>query len=142
MIKKIFAQLDKLTDIPLLAMRLVLAYGFYVTVQPKIEDIDNTIGWFEKLGIPMPALNAYMATATEVAGVILLTFGLFTRYITVPLIITMIVAIATVHWGNGFEGGSNNGFEIPLYYIIMLFTLLINGSGKISVDHFLANRKS
>jgi hypothetical protein len=34
-----------------------------------------------------------------------------------PLIITMIVAIVTVYWENGFEAGEN-GFEIPLYYII------------------------
>ncbi len=91
------------------------------------------------MNMPLPALNAYLATATESAGVILLVLGLGTRIIAIPLIVTMIVAIITVHLGHGFEAG-NNGFEIPLYYIIMLFTLIVYGSGKYSADYFL-NKK-
>jgi hypothetical protein len=53
----------------------------------------------------------------------------------------MIVAIKTVHWANGFDAG-NNGFEIPLYYLIMLLTLMVFGSGKISLDNFINNRHS
>lgn len=59
--------------------------------------------------------------------------------ISIPLIITMVVAIVTVHLSNGFEAG-NNGFEIPLYYMLMLFALLINGAGKLSVDHIISNQ--
>tara|TARA_Y100001934_G_C11658279_1_gene453212 strand:+ start:118 stop:381 length:264 start_codon:yes stop_codon:yes gene_type:complete len=86
--------------------------------------------------MPLPALNAYIAATTEALGVLLLTLGLGVRLISIPLIITMIVAIKTVHWGNGFEAG-NNGFEIPLYYIVMLFTLVIYGGGKFSLDYFI-----
>jgi len=43
----------------------------------------------------------------------------------------MIVAITTFHLGNGFEAGTN-GFEIPLYYFLMLFSLLIIIPGKFS----------
>ena len=53
--------------------------------------------------------------------------------------ITMVVAIATVHFGNGFEAG-DNGFEIPLYYLLMLFALLVNGAGKMSLDHLISRR--
>lgn len=52
--------------------------------------------------------------------------------------LTMIVAILSVHLGNGFEAG-NNGFEIPLYYIIMLLTLIVFGPGRFSLDHVLKN---
>ena len=69
-------------------------------------------------------------------GAILLLLGIGTRIISIPLIIVMMVAIFTVHLGNGFEAG-DNGFEIPLYYIIMLLTLLIYGGGKISIDFFI-----
>jgi len=102
----------------------------------KIKDINSIAEWFKSINIPLPVLNAYLSTGTEVLGVILLTLGLFSRFISIPLIITMIVAIVTVHWGNGFEAGEN-GFEIPLYYIIMLFTLMVYGSGKISLDYIL-----
>jgi uncharacterized membrane protein YphA (DoxX/SURF4 family) len=46
---------------------------------------------------------ALLATSTELAGAILLTFGLFTRLISIPLIITMLVAIFTVHLPNGWQ---------------------------------------
>jgi putative oxidoreductase len=126
-------------DIPALLFRLVLAYGFYMPAMMKWDDIGAIAGWFEGMGIPFPTLNAYLAATTEFAAVILLPLGLATRIISIPLIITMIVAIVTVHLGNGFNAG-DNGFEIPLYYILMLFSLLVTGSGKISVDH-LINKK-
>jgi len=50
--------------------------------------------------------------------------------------VIMLVAIATVHGANGFEAG-NNGYEIPLYYLIMLFTLTIYGGGRISIEGLL-----
>lgn len=50
--------------------------------------------------------------------------------------ITMMVAIVTVHIENGFEAGEN-GFEIPLYYIHMLLTLFTFGAGKYSLDQVL-----
>ena len=133
-------KVSSLSDIPLLLMRLVLAYGFYKPAMMKWQNIDGIIQWFEGMGMPLPALNAYMAATTEALGVLLLTLGLGVRIISIPLMITMFVAIKTVHWGNGFEAG-NNGFEIPLYYLIMLFTLLVYGGGKFSVDYFLRKKK-
>ncbi len=134
MLEKLNNTLIKLKDLPLLFIRLILAYGFFNPAMMKLKDINSIAEWFGSMGIPMPTLNAYLATGTEILGVILLTLGLFSRIISIPLIITMIVAIVTVHGENGFDAG-NNGFEIPLYYMIMLFTLLVYGSGKISLDH-------
>ena len=132
-------KIENLRSIILLFIRLVLAYGFYQPAKLKWADIGSIIDWFKTLGIPAPALNAYLAASTEAAGVVLLILGLGTRIITIPLMITMLVAIKTVHWANGFEAG-NNGFEIPLYYLLMLFILLVYGGGKFSIDQLL-NRK-
>lgn len=126
-------------DLPSLFFRLILAYGFYGPATMKWGNISGIAEWFGSMGIPLPTLNAYLAASTEMAAVILLPLGLATRFISIPLIITMVVAIVTVHLGNGFEAGSN-GFEIPLYYMLMLFALLINGAGKISVDHLISKR--
>ncbi len=134
-------KLESLKDLPPLFFRLVLAYGFYGPAMMKWGNINGIADWFGSMGIPFPTLNAYMAASTEMAAVILLPLGLATRIISIPLIITMIVAIVTVHLGNGFEAG-DNGFEIPLYYLLMLFALLINGAGKISIDHLIAKKAS
>ena len=77
-----------------------------------------------------------MAASTEILGVVLLTLGLFTRLISIPLIVIMIVAITTVHIGNGFAAG-NNGFEIPLYYMLFLALFASLGAGKLSLDYLL-----
>ncbi len=122
--------------ISLLLARLAVAYGFYEPAMTKWADIDSVAQWFGSIGIPFPTLNAYMAASTEILGVVLLTLGLFTRLISLPLIIIMIVAITTVHLGNGFSAG-NNGFEIPLYYMLFLALFASMGAGKFSLDHLL-----
>ena len=123
-------------SVSLLLARLVVAYGFYEPAMMKWADIDAIAQWFGSMGIPLPTLNAYMAATTEITGVVLLTLGLFTRIISIPLIIVMIVAIVTVHLPNGFSAG-NNGFEIPVYYMLFLTLFASFGAGKLSLDHLL-----
>lgn len=143
--KKFFSAFESIAnkgqDVALLFLRLILAYGFWEPAKNKWADINAIADWFESLGMAAPKLNAYLAATTEMAGVFLLLLGLGTRYIAVPLIITMIVAIKTVHWGNGFSAG-DNGFEIPLYYMLMLFVLLTFGAGKISLDFLIKKLRS
>lgn len=122
--------------LPLLLIRLVLAYGFLNPALMKLKDINSIAEWFGTIGIPAPLLNAWLVTGTETLGVILLTLGLGSRLISIPLIITMLVAIVTVHGANGFEAGEN-GYEIPLYYIIFLITILFYGSGQLSLDYLI-----
>ena len=135
---KITDHLEKLKDIPPLLFRLVLAYGFYGPATMKLKNFNGIIEWFTGMGMPLPKLNALLATGTETAGFILIFLGLATRIISIPLMVVMVVAITTVHMGNGFEAG-NNGFEIPIYYMLMLFSLLITGPGRISIDSLVAN---
>ena len=137
--EKIEGLLDKGRDIALLFIRLILAYGFYEPAMNKWNDIASVAEWFGTLGIPLPTLNAYMAASTELAGVVLLTLGLAVRYIGVPLMVVMVVAITTVHLGNGFSAG-DNGFEIPLYYFLMLLVLVTHGGGRFSVDAVLKKK--
>jgi len=132
----VIKHLSKLKDLHLLAVRLILVYGFYNPAIMKWQNINSIAEWFSEMGIPLPTINAYMAASTEMAGVVLLTLGLANRIISIPLIFVMIVAIVTVHLGNGFEAG-NNGYEIPVYYILLLLVILIYGAGKISVDYLL-----
>jgi putative oxidoreductase len=131
--KNITNYLEKVKDMPPLLFRIVLAYGFYGPATMKLKNFAGIVEWFTSMGIPLPKLNALLATGTETAGFILIFLGLATRIISIPLMVVMVVAIATVHLGNGFEAG-NNGFEIPIYYMLMLFSLLITGPGKFSLD--------
>ncbi|MCG6887022.1 MAG: DoxX family protein [Proteobacteria bacterium] len=89
-----------------LALRLYLVPIFWMAGTKKFASFDDTVAWFGNpdwgLGLPFPALLAFLATATEILGAIFLLFGLAVRWISVPLMITMIVAMTTVHWQNGW----------------------------------------
>ena len=125
----------------LLFARLIVAYGFYEPAMNKWGGIENVAEWFGSMGIPFPLLNAYMAATTETTGVVLLTLGLFTRLISIPMIVIMIVAIVTVHLPNGFSAG-DNGYEIPVYYMIFLIIFFANGAGKFSLDRLIFGEKN
>ena len=138
LIQKFISVASSLSDLPPLFFRLVLAYGFYGPAMKKWEDINAVAQWFgESLHVPFPLLNAYMAASTEMLGVVLLTLGLATRLISIPLMVVMVVAITTVHLHNGFSCG-DNGFEVPFYYLLMLFALLVGGAGRLSIDRLIA----
>lgn len=89
-----------------LALRLYLVPIFWMGGTKKLADMDSIIEWFGNadwgLGLPFPELMAWLATLTEVGGAILLFFGLATRWISIPLIVTMVVAAMSVHWQNGW----------------------------------------
>ena len=90
-----------------LALRLYLAPVFWLAGASKLTDMESTIERFGNpdwgLGLPFPELMAWLATITEIVGAVLLVVGLAVRWISVPLMVTMIVAIVTVHWQNGWQ---------------------------------------
>lgn len=92
-----------------LALRLYLAPVFWMAANNKWNPFDKesslsgTIQWFDSsLGLPFPEIMAYLAWGAEYFGAILLLLGLALRWVSVPLMATMIVAAVTVHWGNGW----------------------------------------
>ena len=89
-----------------LALRLYLAPVFFSAGLNKALAFDSTVAWFGNadwgLGLPFPWLLTVLATVTELVGGIFLLIGFATRWVSVPLMITMLVAIFTVHWGNGW----------------------------------------
>ncbi len=131
--------LNTLRDIPALLFRLLLAYGFYGPFMMKAGDISGFSEYLAGMHYPVPMFSAWIAMICEGLGVLFLFFGFATRIITLPLMFMMVVAIITVHWDNGY-GCANNGFAIPLNFLLMLFSLFITGPGKVSIDGILARK--
>lgn len=102
----LFSRLQRFDGLAPLALRLYLVPVFWMAGTHKIAGMEQTIEWFGNpdwgLGLPFPALLAYLAAYTEAIGALLLLLGLATRWISIPLIATMLVAIFAVHWGNGW----------------------------------------
>lgn len=105
--KNLTCRLAHADGIAALALRLYLAPIFWMAGINKLTAFDSTVEWFGNsewgLGLPMPWLMAFLATAAELIGAVLLSLGLLTRAICIPLIITMLVAIVTVHGEYGWQ---------------------------------------
>ncbi|XOV77549.1 MAG: DoxX family protein [Aestuariibacter sp.] len=89
-----------------LLLRLYLAPVLMQAGWNKLQHFEDTVAWFGNadwgLGLPMPGLLAALAVAAEFFGAILLLIGLATRWVSIPLMITMLVAAITTHWHNGW----------------------------------------
>ncbi len=89
-----------------LALRLYLVPVFWMAGTNKLAHFQDTVDWFGNpdwgLGLPLPWLMALLATSAELVGAVLLLLGLFVRWISIPLMATMVVAAVTVHWQNGW----------------------------------------
>jgi len=129
--------------IGLLSVRLLLAWEFWESGVEKFRG-DN---WFAEIqgDFPFPFnlvpvdISWFLSTWFELAGAIALVIGLGTRFFSVSLIILTFVAWTSVHAGNGYNV-CDNGYKLALIYLVMFVPLLLNGAGKLSLDHWLARR--
>lgn len=89
-----------------LLLRLYLAPIMLQAGWNKLSHFDATAAWFGNpewgLGLPFPELMAALAAGTEFFGGALLLIGLAVRWVSIPLMITMVVAAVSVHWDNGW----------------------------------------
>jgi len=107
----------------------------------KILNIDKFSGWLGTLGVPFPEIVTWMVIITEAGGAVLLLTGLFVRWASIPLLITMFFAGYLVHADNGWSH-ENNGIEFAVTYSLMLLILLFQGGGRfISLDYWVSNKK-
>ena len=97
-----------------LLIRIYLAPIFIMAGWGKLSDLESTAYYFgEYLGLPLPDLMAFLAGATEFFGGIAILVGLATRWFSIPLMLTMIVAATTAHWGNGWHALPETTLTVP-----------------------------
>ncbi|MBI5331126.1 MAG: DoxX family protein [Betaproteobacteria bacterium] len=124
-----------------LGLRLLLAYEFLESGLEKFHG-EN---WFadiqDRFPFPFslipPEISWQIATWTELLGPVALALGLATRLTSVSLVVLTVVAWVSVHAGNGYNV-AENGWKLPLIYLIMFTPLLLNGAGRLSLDHVVA----
>ncbi|WP_372882513.1 DoxX family protein [Psychromonas sp.] len=101
--------------------------------------LDGTGQWMASIGITPGYLMALLAGSAEFFGGLALLLGLLTRPAAVIAAFTMLVAIFTVHIGNGLFI-ANNGYEYGLTLFVALVALAVQGGGRLSLDHLLFKR--
>lgn len=89
---------------------------------------DEPIKFGDPLGLG-PELSLGLAVFAEVICSVLLMLGLFARWATIPLIITMLTAYFMVHFDDGFSKQ-----EKALLFLFSYLALFFTGPGKYSMD--------
>jgi uncharacterized membrane protein YphA (DoxX/SURF4 family) len=104
--QRLLDRLVVLDFVPALLLRIYLIPVFWMAGSQKAAHFSDTVEWFGNaewgLGLPLPALMAFLATAAELAGAVSLALGLALRWMCIPMMFTMLVAAFTVHWQNGW----------------------------------------
>ena len=128
----------KLKDTGLLLLRIGIAslmlfgHGF-----EKLVDFSAKSAHFpDPLGVGS-VTSLTLTIFAEFFCSIAILFGFFTRYATIPLIITMLVVILVIHSDDPWVKK-----EFATLYLIPYLTLLLSGGGRYSVDNKLLGGKS
>lgn len=112
---------------------MMLTHGY-----PKLQYLFSG----EKISFPdpfyvTPPISLGLAVFAEFFCALLVMVGWKTRYATLPIILTMLVAILGLHLTDGLEKQ-----ELPLLYLSIFTCILIIGGGNYSIDQMLFDRKT
>lgn len=99
--------------------------------------LGGTAKFMASIGLEPGTLMALLAGSAEFFGGLALILGLLVRPAGAVLAFAMLVAIFSVHIGNGLFM-SNNGYEFALALLAISVSLAIGGAGRASVDAVLA----
>lgn len=99
--------------------------------------LESTAGFLASLGVPLPAVAAFLVAFFEFGGGALLIVGLLTRVWAAGLAFAMLIAVTMVHLEAGMFG--QGGYQWALLMMACSLALMIEGAGKGSLDNRLSS---
>lgn len=131
--------MEKLQGYGLFVLRILIAARLIWGVQDNILSWDHMVE-FEKFlaqrGTPMPLVAAVVSVYVQFICGLLILFGAFIRWASIPLIINFIAALIIAHRGDSFVG-----MFPALTMLTAGIVFFCEGAGKISIDEYLRSRK-
>jgi len=119
--------------------RLVIGWVFLQSGWGKLHSLEKVTAFFTQLGIPAPEFQAKLVACTELVCGALILVGLATRIATIPLMITMAVALMTA-LKSDIHGLSDLFGVSEFLYIALLAWLGVYGAGPLSLDRIIAGK--
>ena len=101
--------------------------------------LEGTGQWMASIGLEPGVLMAALAGGAEFFGGLALLLGVLVRPTALVLAITMLVAIVSVHLGNGLFM-ANNGYEFGLALLAISVGLMFRGAGSLSIDQWIQEK--
>ena len=127
--------MTNIKSLGLLILRLAIGTMLIHHGFEKLANIENFADAFVRpLHLPFPIISSYIAAFSEIGGSWLLIAGLGTRFGALAILGTISFAI--------YHAVITNGFNIYLLELLVLYwggagAIVLNGSGKFSVDHLI-----
>lgn len=124
------------TDLALLIARVGISALMLTHGWPKLVMLlsSDPVQFPALFGLSATTILA-LAVFSEVVCSMLILVGLGTRLATIPLIITMVVAVFLFHSADPFAKQ-----ELGLLYLMPYVMLLLTGSGRFSLDYLVQQR--
>jgi putative oxidoreductase len=137
----------------LLPLRVIVGVGFLAHGMAKWQrGPEKFAKLLQLIGTPSPLATAWLVTGLEVLGGIAIIIGACVALASIPLFVSMVVAMLTIHVHYGFSAVNTvgltatgpvfgpPGYEINLLYMCALAALAVAGPGALSVDQWLRSR--
>lgn len=137
-----------------LPLRLIVGYGFIAHGYAKIMNGPDHFGaTLRALGVPAPDVMAWLTIGFEIVGGVAVLVGAYIPLISLPLAAILLVAAITVHLPYGFssiklrgvtQAGPQfgpPGYETNALYLAALATLVLGGSGPLTLDQWRASHR-
>jgi putative oxidoreductase len=116
----------------LLLLRVGVGLVFWKSAQTKLANWDLTVQLFAfeyQVPVLSPEVAAFLGTAAELAGSIMLILGFGARFGALALLGVTLVIQTFVYPENWSE---------HLFWAAALLTILVRGAGVVSADHLIA----
>ncbi|ERI07476.1 DoxX family protein [Aneurinibacillus aneurinilyticus] len=126
-------------SVGLLIIHLVIGLTFVGHGAQKLfgwfggHGLKGTAGWLESIGVKPGVLMAFLAGAGELVGGLLFAAGFLTPVGALLIVVTMLVAIFTVHGKNGYWA-TESGFEYNAILIAVAIGVALIGPGSYALD--------
>jgi putative oxidoreductase len=131
--------LGKLRALAPLLGRLAVGLVFMSTGWGKVHNIEKVTSFFTSLHIPAPHFQAILVGYSELLCGTALVIGLLSRLATIPLMVSMVVAILTAKLPDLHGLFDLVGFD-EFTYLMVLAMVAILGPGALSLDAILVKR--
>ena len=134
-------------------LRLIVGYGFMEHGFAKLaRGPDSFSAILYAIGVPAPDFMAWATILVEIFGGLAILIGAFVVPASIPMAAILLVAMFTVHLPYGFSSIKRQavtaagaqfgppGYETDLLYLASLATLVIGGSGPLSIDGLIRRK--
>ncbi|MFO8000333.1 MAG: DoxX family protein [Marinilabilia sp.] len=129
----------------LAALVLRVGFGFFIVFGHGLGKLQMLLSGniqFPALFGISPVINLTLATLAEFVAGLMVLIGLRTRLASIPLMITMLVAVLMVHTTDPlFSAAAQNGSkEFALLFFLGFAGTFLLGSGRYSIDAIAGRR--